>query len=173
MEKQKLDPTKRVGPGIRRRFRHTEDGYLDSARIRFEGFTRKTRGCHLWAGVIHPDGYGVFHFEGSNKRASRIAYQFFIGPIPDGLHVLHSCDVRSCVNPKHLFVGTNNDNVQDKIRKGRCFNQLKKICRNGHPYNKKNTYRWETQRACRICNTLATTKYKKRVRDERKVRSVP
>ncbi len=51
--------------------------------------------------------------------AHRVSYKIFIGPIPDGLWVLHKCDNPPCINPEHLFVGTRNDNETDKVKKGR------------------------------------------------------
>jgi HNH endonuclease len=51
--------------------------------------------------------------------AHRVSFQAFVGPIPDGMHVLHSCDTRSCVNPYHLSLGTNADNIADSVAKGR------------------------------------------------------
>jgi hypothetical protein len=56
---------------------------------------------------------------GKTILAHRLSYQLFKGPIPDGLHVLHKCDVTECVNPEHLFVGTNLENITDSVSKGR------------------------------------------------------
>ena len=70
-------------------------------------------GCWLWIGAMRNRGYGSFQFRGGQWRAHRAAYEMFIGPIPDGLFVTHSCDTPSCVNPRHLSVGTHTDNMRD------------------------------------------------------------
>jgi hypothetical protein len=77
-------------------------------------------GCWLWTAAAKGDGYG--HFALNNGKpigAHRASWMIYNGDIPDGMHVLHRCDVRCCVNPDHLFLGTNQDNVQDRQRKGR------------------------------------------------------
>lgn len=76
-------------------------------------------GCWLWTGALKPEGYGTFNFQKKWYRAHRLAWELEIGPIPDGLCVLHKCDVPSCVNPDHLFLGTKADNTADMCRKGR------------------------------------------------------
>lgn len=76
-------------------------------------------GCWLWNACNNTKGYGFFRHVGKNLYAHRFAYELYIGPVPDGMHVLHTCDAPWCVNPDHLFLGTRSDNMQDMIRKGR------------------------------------------------------
>lgn len=92
---------------------------------RFWGFLpdRELGSCWPWTGQLHKDGYGLISTSRPNKRARlahRVAYEIMIGPIPDGLNVLHSCDNPPCCNAyEHLFLGTQADNVADCIAKGR------------------------------------------------------
>ena len=76
-------------------------------------------GCQLWFGASVPSGYGVSHYEGRQQYAHRVAWQLKHGPIPDGLLVLHVCDMPACINVNHLFLGTDADNMADKMAKGR------------------------------------------------------
>lgn len=80
--------------------------------------------CWIWTGAISGGtGYGSFVTAGVGSYkggAHRIAYQLTYGPIPPGLLVCHRCDVRECVNPTHLFLGTGRDNVLDMVSKGRA-----------------------------------------------------
>jgi hypothetical protein len=87
---------------------------------RFEAKIYKTQTCWIWTGALIPKGYGMIGKDGGRELAHRVAYELFIGPIPEGMFVLHRCDNRRCVNPKHLFLGTNTDNMQDMIAKGRA-----------------------------------------------------
>jgi len=74
--------------------------------------------CWIWNHRIDKGGYGIFWFNG-NKRAHRLSYEYFNGKIKNNLHICHSCDNPICVNPNHLWMGTNLQNQQDKVKKGR------------------------------------------------------
>lgn len=78
-------------------------------------------GCWIWTGRLKDTGYGEINPGGrsSPRGAHRISYELFKGEIPKGMYVLHKCDVRCCVNPDHLFIGTAKDNTQDMMSKGR------------------------------------------------------
>ena len=79
-------------------------------------------GCWVWGGYRNRGGYGFTRVGGRGapgKLAHRLSWELHRGPIPNGLHVLHRCDNPSCVRPDHLFLGTNQENIADRIAKGR------------------------------------------------------
>lgn len=102
---------------------HTTLRRLDENRLkeRFWSYVDKSGGddaCWIWtAGSIQ--GYGSVKVNGKDERAHRISYWLEYGDFPDDLFVLHSCDNPSCVNPKHLWLGTKQDNTDDMFAKGR------------------------------------------------------
>lgn len=79
-------------------------------------------GCLLWLGGVDKDGYGVTSLHGKNFRVHRASWQIEYGSIPDNLAVLHRCDVACCLNPKHLFLGTQAVNMADMVTKSRQAN---------------------------------------------------
>ena len=76
-------------------------------------------GCWIWTRALSGAGYGQARVDGRTQYMHRLAYEEYVGPIPDGLFVLHRCDVRCCCNPDHLFAGTTQDNTADMVKKGR------------------------------------------------------
>ncbi len=84
--------------------------------------------CWNWTARRHRNGYGSLYIDGKEILAHRISFMLNVGPIPDGLCVLHHCDNRKCVNPSHLFLGTKQDNTIDMTQKGR------NVFSTGHQY---------------------------------------
>lgn len=78
--------------------------------------------CWVWIGTVDKDGYGRAIWKSMRmQRANRVAWFLRYGSIPDGKQVLHHCDNPPCVNDSHLFLGTNKDNCQDALMKGRNY----------------------------------------------------
>lgn len=86
---------------------------------RFLSKVNVSENCWEWLACKNGGGYGLFWFGGWMQKAHRVSWIIYNGSIPESMHVLHKCDNRNCVNPDHLFLGTNVDNVSDKVRKGR------------------------------------------------------
>lgn len=86
---------------------------------RFWKRVNKTQGCWIWTGGKDSAGYGQISVRRKKERTHRLAWLLTLGRIPKGMFVCHKCDNPSCVNPAHLFLGSNRDNMEDKIRKKR------------------------------------------------------
>lgn len=97
------------------------EGLKPSTKERLDTFSipEPNSGCSLWLGAVTNRGYGKMSVAGCPQLAHRIAYREYNGPIPIGLNVLHRCDTPSCINPDHLFLGTQKDNMADCARKNR------------------------------------------------------
>lgn len=107
MANSKLDYSKAADKGEMRR------------HIETNSIPEPNSGCWLWLLSCGNHGYGQLGWYGRKRTAHRLSWQAHRGDIPVGLCVLHKCDVRSCCNPDHLFLGTRQDNMADMVAKGR------------------------------------------------------
>jgi hypothetical protein len=139
-------------------------GWLRAAQLLWEQVTILDD-CWCWTGRTIGYGYGQIYIPSrrSNVLVHRLSYELFVGPILDGLFVLHTCDNPPCVRPSHLFLGTNADNMRDAWKKGRLDMarvgkavRTKSACANGHELDEANTYRrpGSVARECRECRRL-------------------
>lgn len=77
-------------------------------------------GCWIWMSTLNTGGYGKTGLgRGSHLSAHRVSYEQKFGPIPKDKFALHTCDIKCCVNPDHIFLGTQKENMEDKVRKNR------------------------------------------------------
>lgn len=120
--------------------------------------------CWRWTGAHVPNGYGQIQANGRPRGVHRLAYEAWVGPIPDGLEVDHLCRVRDCINPAHLEAVTHLEN----LRRGRTIvaRQIAKTeCPQGHPYDEGNTIkRSRGVRICRACHNARSAAYKRKKR---------
>ena len=127
---------------------------------RFWAKVDKSGDCWLWTASKTKEGYGYFRFDGAMRKAHRMSWLLTNGEIPEGMLVCHTCDNPSCVNPKHLWLGTNRDNMDDMNAKGRHVFAQRTHCPRNHEYDKQNTREYtnpitgQFMRACRKCDSV-------------------
>jgi hypothetical protein len=125
-------------------------------------------GCWLWEGAVDRLMRPLIWHDGTNTRASRHVLEHKLGrPIREGMQANHTCDVSLCVNPAHLYEGTQRDNVADMHRRGRYRNQFTPMthCIHGHPLSGANLYvnpSRPTYRGCNTCRRAAVDRYNQR-----------
>lgn len=139
----------------------------DQRRLLRKTITNRN-GCWIWQAATTSKGYGSFWLNGRQERAHRASYTLFRGPIPDGLRVLHHCDTPACVNPEHLYLGTDLDNARDRDQRARNHRiearRAQTHCVHGHAMSEANTYVDPKRgtRSCRTCRREATARRRSR-----------
>jgi hypothetical protein len=119
-------------------------------------------GCWNWRGAKNSSGYGIASYLGKVVNAHRLSAHLWLKlPLGDKRQVLHRCDNPSCFNPKHLFLGTQADNLLDMSLKRRHWQQQKTHCKHGHPFEG-NCYIKKTRigigRQCKTCLSISNAK---------------
>jgi hypothetical protein len=111
-------------------------------------------GCWNWTGAVTCNGYGNYRVGGKygrQLRPHRYAYEIVIGSIIPGMYIHHRCENKLCVNPVHLSMVTAQDNTLNNCNPA-ALNSIKTHCKNGHPFDDKNTLiRPDGRRRCRTC----------------------
>lgn len=118
-------------------------------------------GCWLWVLTRDPDGYGEGCFQKRKRRAHRLAWEAFKGPIPPGFHVDHLCRVRHCVNPEHLEPVTAGEN----IRRGLTGYTRRTECKRGHKFAEHGRLDSQGRNQCRECDRLRNRQFYERNRE--------
>ncbi len=129
-------------------------------------YVTKVKGsCWLWGGAKNRKGYGMVSkkFFGGQQYVHRVSYLQAIGFIPPGILVCHHCDTPSCLNPEHLFLGTNSENQIDSVKKGRHWSTRKTHCLKGHSLTGGNLYVCPRGfRECKTCRRASVRRHKKK-----------
>jgi len=117
-------------------------------------------GCWYWIGATNSRNRGQIYFENKIALAHRAVFTILKGIIPTGLLVCHTCDNGLCVNPDHMFLGTNKDNTVDMVNKGRHYQTLKRFCKYGHEFTPENTGKHSNgSRRCKKCTNEQCRQY--------------
>ena len=125
-------------------------------------------GCWLWFGAMREDGYGKMLLRSRQTRPHIIAYEVFVGPVPQGLVLDHLCRERSCCNPRHLEAVTPRVNILRGVSTS-ARNAAKTHCKHGHEFTPENTRRVRGGRHCVTCERRWTREACARVSEQRRV----
>lgn len=117
--------------------------------------------CWEWSAGLDPAGYGRFGLNRTAALAHRVSYEMLVGPIVGGLHVDHLCRNRKCVNPDHMDLVTNEENIRRGFGPNH-FHSLKTHCPEGHPYNGYNLKMDHGKRRCRACRNKVQRESRRR-----------
>lgn len=133
-------------------------GRLENGRRLIEKYARPIpiSGCWIWSGALNTRGYGHCHPDGKQAMAHRLSYEIFVGALKEDELVLHRCDIRCCVNPHHLYAGSQVDNMRDMHTRGRAVSSRgsRTHCVAGHEYSPENTkILKDKSRLCLICRS--------------------
>lgn len=143
--------------------------------LEFNSTPEPNSGCWLWlrgvaggkrnAAGVRRGVYPIWRWEGRQRQVSHLALKTKGIEVPKGFQACHRCDVTICVNPDHLFVGTNTDNIGDAQRKGRLVRAKRMICKQGHALSEENVYINNGKfRGCRICKYRRDAEFRARTR---------
>lgn len=144
----------------------------DNVKIRFENKIKRTNnGCWVWTGATAGRGYGKLFVDGKDIRAHRVSWLLHRGELPDASFVLHRCDNPPCVNPDHLFLGDQYDNMRDCASKRRIRTIGKSRlthCKQGHEFTVENTnVRPNGHRRCAECTRNRSRRQTEKLRQRR------
>lgn len=121
--------------------------------------------CWVWNGSRTNGGYGYLTIHSNKYLAHRVSFSIFNGDLDNSLVIDHTCKNRACINPDHLRQVTIKENTLFNSLALTAGNSLKESCKNGHPFTPKNTYPIPSGgRACRICRSFYSEKYKEKKR---------
>jgi hypothetical protein len=122
--------------------------------------------CWIWNRSKFSNGYARYKVKKIDYAMHRLAWKIANKKeIPKGMFICHKCDVRNCINPHHLFLGTISDNNKDMASKGRYWGQKITHCKNGHELSGSNVYnspKRPKKRGCRICRKISNHSYRMR-----------
>lgn len=130
---------------------------------RFDAKVERTSSCWLWCAARARNGYGLFNFNGQMRTVHRVAHERWKGPIPPGLTIDHLCRNRACVNPDHLEVVSQRENVRRGLVS--ALRPQRVECRNGHRMDPGNRYMVKSRTGrprmeCRACHLASMARYR-------------